>query len=372
MATEKSLTKKLKETGGSGGTTVKAPTIKPKVATGVTVVHGPIMETYDLSGVTVTDAVDMLKGPLGFDPNVNPLVNGEEADGGLVLSDGDTLEFVRGAGEKGNKIIVDKVHSTYQRVDGSTAWKVSNRRLVTRLFGGQREKPGELLHPFTRLHERLQGGRELTVLELPPHCRTVRWVSGSHDRQGGDGSQPDGDQPTGTKYESRFLSFPWIVIIYTTDGPSFTQAQELFYRNEPMRPGDTELLHSNMCNVARGHGWKAWLCFQNIRPTGDTQYVLANDAIHHTLDASFNRSSEIHEGNSGWNRKMRALDPRVASLSLWEKASKREPGFILKVPWPSAGTSIGEELNAFRTQAEGEEADLFRKLYAAGSRLSRR
>ncbi len=368
MAQEKIVQKKV-EKGGAPKAETKAPVVKPKLATGVTVVHGPLLETYDLSGVTVNDAVDMLKGPLGIDPNVNPLVNGEEVDGDVVLTDGDTLEFVRGAGEKGadktlnNEVQIRKETSKMIR-GGRVAWEVPTAKLSKQLFKAMGGDYG-LLHPFTRMYQPI-GVQMLTVLEIPPHCRTVRWISGDHDNR--EGHRADGVKPSGTRYETRFLSFPWVVILFSTEGGHVTGHQELFYRAEPMRPGSTELFHSNMCNVAKGYGWKAWLCLQYLRAKQTTQAGLADEVIHHAFNAAFNRSSEINEGNSGWNAKMRKLDGRLKDLKTWEQASKREPGFILGVPWPSAKTTLEMEVEQFKQSAGGGTVapNLYSKLYYAG------
>ena len=37
---------------------------------------------------------------------------------------------------------------------------------------------------------------------------------------------------------------------------------------------------------------------------------------------------------------MRSLDPRVASLQAWKKASAKDPYFVLDVPWKPVGKSI--------------------------------
>ena len=64
------------------------------------------------------------------------------------------------------------------------------------------------------------------------------------------------------------------------------------------------------------------------------------DAIwNHIFGASFNKSSEEHEGMSYWSA-MRSLDPRVASLRAWKKASAKDPYFALDVPWKPVGKSI--------------------------------
>ena len=72
-------------------------------APGMVQVHGGgIMgEEMDLAEMTVGEAHRLLRGPYRIPPNAHALVNGTEADADRRLAEGDTLEFVRLAGEKG-------------------------------------------------------------------------------------------------------------------------------------------------------------------------------------------------------------------------------------------------------------------------------
>jgi hypothetical protein len=53
----------------------------------------------------------------------------------------------------------------------------------------------------------------------------------------------------------------------------------------------------------------------------------------------FNRSSEIHEGNSYWTA-MRNIDRRFERLETWEKASRDDPFFPLQIAWRPAGRTV--------------------------------
>lgn len=68
----------------------------------VQVIWGPNVDDYDMAGLTVGEVISELRTPFRLPPNVVVNVNGVEADANTRLTDGDELEFVRAAGEKGN------------------------------------------------------------------------------------------------------------------------------------------------------------------------------------------------------------------------------------------------------------------------------
>ena len=74
---------------------VAAPTGQVKISYGVHVL------TAAIAGKSVGEVRQTLKEPLNIDPRALALVNGREASASLVLKEGDQLEFVRLAGEKG-------------------------------------------------------------------------------------------------------------------------------------------------------------------------------------------------------------------------------------------------------------------------------
>ncbi len=67
----------------------------------VQVIWGPLMDDLDVAGMSVDEVVTLLRDPYHLAPGAIATVNGVEADPSTRLNRGDTLEFVRAAGEKG-------------------------------------------------------------------------------------------------------------------------------------------------------------------------------------------------------------------------------------------------------------------------------
>ena len=67
------------------------------------------------------------------------------------------------------------------------------------------------------------------------------------------------------------------------------------------------------------------------------------DLLHHLFETGFNRSSEMHEGASGFSASLDAgIDPRITRVEDWEKATHENPLFVLDVPGLSTGKTLGE------------------------------
>ena len=70
------------------------------------------------------------------------------------------------------------------------------------------------------------------------------------------------------------------------------------------------------------------------------------------LEVGFNYSSEHHEGSS-WFTASRSVDPRVATVDEWQKATDDNRLFPLDVPWLSTGKTlrqIVERMFSLRTR----------------------
>ena len=67
----------------------------------VQVTWGALIDDLELVGMTVGEALGELQTAYNIAPGVQINVNGVEAGEETVLSEGDALEFVRAAGEKG-------------------------------------------------------------------------------------------------------------------------------------------------------------------------------------------------------------------------------------------------------------------------------
>ena len=180
---------------------------------------------------------------------------------------------------------------------------------------------------------RERGDATALAVEVPPQLRTVRWLA------------DDSPAPYGPKarYRERFLAFPYLVLLVVFRSGELTGAQQLYYRTEPLDRGE-ELLLPNLYNVAEGYGLRCWLCLANLSGLSELAWPAKVDRIlEHVFWASFNQSSEVHEGNSYWGS-MQGIDPRLASLDAWEEASRADRRFALSVPWKPAGTTASAEL----------------------------
>ena len=77
------------------------------------------------------------------------------------------------------------------------------------------------------------------------------------------------------------------------------------------------------------------------------QFIFLNEPcealLRHLLESGFNRSSEHHELNSWFSETVAAgVDPRIASVRDWERATAEDPLFVLEVPWLPTGLSLGK------------------------------
>lgn len=171
------------------------------------------------------------------------------------------------------------------------------------------------------------------VIEVPPHARTVRWIAA--DSRAAFGPR--------ARYVEYFIAFPYVELLVVFRDGALTGFQQLYYRRSALG-SDESLLLPNLYNVAQGYRQQCWVCLANLRNLGPLSWSDKVDAVvEHVFTAAFNRSSEMHEGNSWWGA-MKDLDPRVGSPEAWQEATRSNPHFILEVPWHSAATTVTQEL----------------------------
>ena len=68
----------------------------------VQVIHGVYAHELPLAGMTVGQARNELAERMNIDPDAVAIVDGDEVDEGTVLGEGQVLNFVKHAGEKGS------------------------------------------------------------------------------------------------------------------------------------------------------------------------------------------------------------------------------------------------------------------------------
>jgi hypothetical protein len=193
------------------------------------------------------------------------------------------------------------------------------------------------------LHVRLiaeRAGGEVTglVIEMPPGPRVVRWIADDSSR----------DYGPGARYETRRLSFPWVVLIAVFAGGELTGMQQAFFRTAPIASVDDELYFTCLLNCARAPAYwnqESWVCLANLtRRLGPLSWEERLKAVtDHMFYGAFNRSSEVHEGNSYWGS-AGEIDPRLQTVAAWEAATAENAYFALEVPWRRAPQPVGATL----------------------------
>jgi len=178
-----------------------------------------------------------------------------------------------------------------------------------------------------------RGDAVTLVIETQPSVRTVRWLAD-------ESPVPFGKNAV---YRTACLAFPFVILIVTFRAGGLTGLQQCFYRTEPLEKFTDSLLLPNLYNVAEAYGQKCWLCLANLQT--DLRPLCWNEKVRvlrsHLWGGAWNKSSEHHEGNSYWGT-MRGLDPRLKSLGAWEKATRQDPLFALKVQWKPLGRTVTE------------------------------
>ena len=180
--------------------------------------------------------------------------------------------------------------------------------------------------------------------ELPPAVHHVRWISA-------DSEVPFKMPGASVLYEDRRIALPYVVIVavFAKDPAGrlvLTGKNEAYFRTAPIQGRDDELMFPALLNISKFPKEAAasrplsWICTQYLNmsklaeePDLNTRIRKSLKALRNTtLEAGFNYSSEHHELTSYWSVSMKKI-PQVADLDLWEKLSREDPLFTLKVPW---------------------------------------
>lgn len=197
-------------------------------------------------------------------------------------------------------------------------------------------------------------GGVMLVHQTPPQVYAFRWIANDSENEFG----------PGTKYRSVRLSLPYVIVLagYANQRsgiPVLGDANECYFSNSPveLKGLDTPLAFPALLNCSKmseDHGGGmplSWICTQHLdkkethgRKTVDAAYHDGLGALlRHLFESGFNRSSEHHEGASGFSASVEAkIDPRIASVEAWEEATNADPTFAVDVPWLPVGNTLGE------------------------------
>ena len=321
-----------------------APAPHPTTARQVRVIAGADVQDMELAGRPVAEARAVAQAMFGIHPEAVAVVDGDKVGEDHLLGDGQVLEFVKYAGKKGaaaepagGPIIELSEDRAVWRRQGKPLGTLPVSDLLARAAVAGEARPSWRLHPrLVRLMVARGRGHVVgVVIEMPPGPRQVEWIADDSPAPYG----PDG------RYDTRRLSFPWVVLVLVLVDGELTNLQQAFYRTAPLTSLDDELCYTNLLNVARGYEQESWVCLANLdRALGrlgwDERVLAVTDHFWH---ASFTRSSEIHERNSFWGTSRR-LDRRLETPAAWEEATRASPYFTLEVRWRRAPRPLGATL----------------------------
>lgn len=321
-----------------------APVLEPVDAapSPVRLIAGADVQDLPLAGRRVGEARTVARNMFGIAAAALALVDGQRVEDDHLLGAGQTLEFVKYAGQKGaaGTAVASSHDNIVELVNDRAVWRRGGRQMVATsvralfdqvLDGGRGRGTWKLVPPGVRLLIE-RGETTAVVIEMPPAPRAVRWIA--------DDSPADcGPEATTREYR---LAFPWTVLVVVLNGGELTQVQQAFYRTAPLAKLEDKLCYTNLLNVARGYDLESWVCLVNLMSRlGNLDWGRRVRAItEHFWHAAFTRSSEVHEGNSWWSAG--AVDPRLESPDAWAAATAADPYFVLDVPWRKAPQDLGE------------------------------
>lgn len=339
---EKKRTPKQKETPGGGDSIFDANPGLP-INTMVGVSSGPYAEDLPVAGTTVGEVRRKFKDRFDIDDKATAIVNGNTVDDETVLKAGDNLMFVRHAGEKGAATVTIK--GNLASVEGSD-YGMDLPTLCDRV--GPSMSTGPVILPAGMKAVLSQGNITIWVWEKPPHIAHLRWITPD---------SPSAYGP-GTKYQNVNIALPYLVIfaVFGKDDrglPRLLCKDECFFRNEPLKSIEDELCYPALLNCSKFSGGVksanplSWICTQYIKADARCNSNNAGDrfqgwfeAVRHCLlDTGFNLSSEHHEANS-WYGESKKIDQRIATTAAWEAATKKDPLFVLELPWLKTGLTV--------------------------------
>lgn len=227
-------------------------------------------------------------------------------------------------------------------------------------------------------------GGFVAVHQTPPSVFGFRWIA------------PDSEAAYGpeARYRPVRIALPYVVVLAVYErGPrgvaQLSTRNECFFSNQSLDPNgvETELCYPALLNCSKFPDGPehpiSWICTQNLNPADfagrrDTAAALRDGLtalLRHLFESGFNFSSEHHELNSWYSETVEAgVDPRIASVEDWEKASDEDPLFVLDVPWLKTGLTlraIAERIHARSARGKrgiASSADLARLILNAAER----
>jgi hypothetical protein len=333
---------------GSGPSGLGDP-LAPADNTDAYVASGPYAEQLPVGGMSVGEIRRRYGDRFDLHPESQAILDGNPAAEDATVQPGQMLMFIRRAGEKGNqKICLEGDKATAVSPEGEEA-TISFSRLM-QLMNPVRMDTGSVVLPDGVKTILSRGPVTIWVHETPPRVFNLKWIAA-------DSPARYGSEAT---YRSVRIALPYLVVLAVFQsrrgGQAFlTQANECFFRTEPLRSLDDKLLYPALLNCSRFDPPEgkplSWICTQHLLRTSlrsqdadDTnEWIrLSLQALMHCLlETGFNYSSDVHEAAS-WFSESTGQDKRIATIEQWEQETAKDPNFVLDVPWLEVGMSLAE------------------------------
>jgi hypothetical protein len=380
----------------------------------VTVDYGVYREELPLGGRTVAEIRRIVGPRYDIDPRAAATVDGLAADNQTVLRAGQELRFMHIAGEKGQqgelpigellggeapdsllgqmlglrsraprrrappKVTIEGPVVTVKSPEGRTA-AMRLETLLSRLVRGgpSGRDTRDLVMPDGVKWVMSRREHTIIVHQTPPAVHSFKWIaSGSPAKYG-----------PGTAYRQVSIALPYVIVfaifLPRRDGRlRLGDANECFFRTEPLRSPDDKLCYPALLNCSRFDSSErplSWICTQNLVHSRLPLAAGVNERVRQGLadlmrclfETGFNYSSDEHELSS-WFTETTRVDPRVSSVERWEQATRKDPMFVAEIPWLPVGKSVRQvaeramDFQTGRTDRPRTSYDVARVLYNHG------
>ena len=320
--------------GGIGGT---------EESTMLSVVSGPYSEELPVVGMTVEQVKSKYKDRLDIHPESFAVVDGEEVDDDAVLTSNHiSLVFARRAGEKGagrTSVLIEGAKATAKTPEGAEA-SIGLSTLSSLLSTQAIDTNGIIMPDGVKLAVS-KGKATILVHQTPPRVFNFKWIDENSPSPYG----------SGTKYQVIQIALPYLVmvVVYVRQGKDFIiqDNNECFFLNTPLTDIGQELLYPALLNCSKYSSSEgnplAWICTQHLTNRPRNVYGSLKELMNCLIETGFNLSSEHHEGSSWFTETVNAnIDKRLSSVKEWQKATKKDPNFVLSVPWLKTGKTVGQ------------------------------
>jgi hypothetical protein len=200
-----------------------------------------------------------------------------------------------------------------------------------------------------------RGTTAVVIHDTPHRVWNLKWL---------DEKSPAPYGPLATYRQVR-LALPHVIVfaVFDIDRRGTFQLSgfnECYFSNQALKSLGQELCYPALLNcskVTSPDGRRlSWICTEQMQRPPRTASRDVNAQVQGALKAllrclfetGFNFSSEHHEGRS-WFSESTRVDPRVASAKAWEAATRKDPYFVLDVPWLRTGMTVARILEAIFT-----------------------